>query len=73
MKNSIPDISQQSFERKTFPKLYLQRTFVIGRKEYLKNEEFDTLSYQYPTILNLLKENILNTQIVLGVQNASVI
>lgn len=60
--SSIPDISERSYNNRTFPVLYAQEDFNVYSYSplFIKDDEFSTYHYNYSTIVRLCKEGKLN-------------
>jgi len=69
----IRDISEKSYNKRTFPTMYAQEDFTAGSKLYLKDDEFDTYHFNYGNVVKLIKENKINTQTVIFIKNAALL
>lgn len=65
----IPDISESSYIKRTFPIMYAQEDFTYRGYFYLKNDEISVYHHNYLTLVKWMKENKINTNTVLFVKN----
>jgi hypothetical protein len=70
----MDDISRKSYDKRKFPVLYAQCDFNCGLAHlYLKDDEFETYHFNYDTVIELIKENKINTKKRIQIQNAPLI
>lgn len=67
---TIPDISRESYDKKTFPDLYAQEDFNAIGILYVKDEIINVYQYDYSIVMEYIKKNLLNTQKKIFIQNA---
>lgn len=64
------DISEKSYRNRTFPLLYAQKDFTKRSYIFIKDDEFDTYHFDYGTVVELMKLNLINTHKKIFISNA---
>ena len=70
MNKTIRDISENSYDNRTFPILYAQEDFTKISVLYLKDDEVNPYRFNYSNLVIMMKANLVNTQIKTSISNA---
>ena len=69
-KAMVPDISRESYDKRTFPTLYAQEDFTEGYCLYIKDDEISPYNVNYDTVVDMMRFNLVNSQRKIFMDNA---
>ena len=66
----IPDISEKSYDNRSFPILYAQDDFTENNYFFAKDNEVSPYYFSYIRLVRMMKSNLVNIQIRINMGNA---